>query len=81
MFTHVYTLILRSAGTYTVKIDNAEVESGDLENDWDFLLPKKIQVMQCVIELKHNKPSNEKTWNEWRKYYLEKQLTTAFFGL
>ena len=57
----MYTLILRSAGTYTVKIDNAEVESGDLENDWDFLLPKKIQVMQCVIELKHNNPSNEKT--------------------
>ena len=50
----MYTLILRSAGTYQVKIDNVEVESGELENDWDFLQPKKIQVMQCVIELKHS---------------------------
>ena len=47
MFTHLYTLIVKD-GKYEVKIDNAKVESGVLEEDWDFLLPKKIKVrLQC----------------------------------
>ena len=45
MFTHVYTLIVRPDNTYEVKIDNKKVESGELEADWDFLLPKKIKVI------------------------------------
>lgn len=41
--THLYTLILNSDQTYEVKIDNEKVESGSLEEDWDFLPPKKIK--------------------------------------
>uniref|UniRef100_A0A8C8S6F2 Calreticulin n=1 Tax=Pelusios castaneus TaxID=367368 RepID=A0A8C8S6F2_9SAUR len=41
-FTHLYTLILRPDQTYEVKIDNEIVESGNLEDDWDFLPPRKI---------------------------------------
>ena len=41
--THLYTLILNSDQTYIVKIDNEKVESGSLEDDWDFLPPKKIK--------------------------------------
>lgn len=41
--THLYTLIINPDNTYVVKIDNAKVESGSLEEDWDFLPPKKIQ--------------------------------------
>lgn len=40
--SHLYTLILRPDNTYEVKIDNAKVESGKLEDDWDFLKPKRI---------------------------------------
>uniref|UniRef100_A0A3P9ITP5 Calreticulin n=1 Tax=Oryzias latipes TaxID=8090 RepID=A0A3P9ITP5_ORYLA len=42
-FTHLYTLILNPDQTYQVKIDNEKVESGSLEEDWDFLPPKKIK--------------------------------------
>ena len=42
MFTHLYTLIVRPDNTYEVKIDNEKVESGKLEDDWDFLKPKEI---------------------------------------
>ncbi|KAG2463495.1 calreticulin [Polypterus senegalus] len=42
-FTHLYTLIVRPDNTYEVKIDNKKVESGSLEEDWDFLPPKKIK--------------------------------------
>jgi calreticulin len=41
--THLYTLIVRPDNTYTVKIDNEVVESGELESDWSFLEPKRIQ--------------------------------------
>nr|XP_033781151.1 calreticulin [Geotrypetes seraphini] len=41
--THLYTLIVRPDNTYEVKIDNSKVESGSLEDDWDFLPPKKIK--------------------------------------
>lgn len=43
VYTHVYTLIVKSDNTYEVLIDNEKVESGELENDWDFLPPKKIK--------------------------------------
>lgn len=33
---------MRPDNTYEVKIDNARVEGGSLEEDWDFLAPKKI---------------------------------------
>lgn len=41
--THLYTLILRPDQTYEVKIDNEKVESGTLEEDWDFLPPKMVK--------------------------------------
>ncbi|XP_061587695.1 calreticulin 3b [Cololabis saira] len=41
--THLYTLILNPDQTYEVKIDNEKVESGSLEEDWDFLPPKQIK--------------------------------------
>lgn len=40
--THLYTLIVRPDNTYEVKIDNSRVEGGSLDEDWDFLAPKKI---------------------------------------
>ena len=40
--THLYTLIVNPDNTYEVKIDNEKVESGKLEEDWDFLAPKQI---------------------------------------
>merc|ERR1711918_29972 len=40
--THLYTLHLKSDGTYSVMIDLNEVRSGNLEEDWDFLGPKEI---------------------------------------
>lgn len=42
-YTHLYTLIVNPDNTYEVKIDNKKVESGNLEDDWDFLPPKKIK--------------------------------------
>lgn len=41
--THLYTLVLNPDNTYVVKIDNEKVESGNLEDDWDFLAPKTIK--------------------------------------
>ncbi|KAM9310994.1 calreticulin [Gastrophryne carolinensis] len=43
VYSHLYTLIVRPDNTYEVKIDNGKVESGSLEDDWDFLPPKKIK--------------------------------------
>ncbi|XP_063787334.1 calreticulin [Pseudophryne corroboree] len=43
VYTHLYTLIVRPDNTYEVKIDNSKVESGNLEDDWDFLPAKKIK--------------------------------------
>ncbi|KAM8930565.1 calreticulin-like [Pelodytes ibericus] len=56
--THLYTLIIRSNNTYEVKIDNEKVENGTLEEDWDFLLPRKI------VDLNATKPLD---WDEREK--------------
>ena len=40
--THLYTLILNPDNTYEVQVDKEKVESGKLEEDWDFLPPKRI---------------------------------------
>lgn len=42
-FTHLYTLIVNPDGTYEVLIDNESAQKGTLEDDWDFLPPKKIK--------------------------------------
>lgn len=42
-FTNLYTLILNPDQTYEVRINTEKVESGSLEEDWDFLPPKKIK--------------------------------------
>uniref|UniRef100_A0A8C4TXR7 Calreticulin 3 n=1 Tax=Falco tinnunculus TaxID=100819 RepID=A0A8C4TXR7_FALTI len=41
-YTHLYTLIIRPDQTYNVKIDNKMVASGNLEDDFDFLPPRKV---------------------------------------
>ncbi|TKC49978.1 hypothetical protein EI555_010460 [Monodon monoceros] len=41
--THLYALIIRPNATYEVKIDNWQVAAGDLEDNWDFLPPRKIK--------------------------------------
>ncbi|KAL1116710.1 hypothetical protein AAG570_005182 [Ranatra chinensis] len=41
--THVYTLIVHPDNSYEVLIDNEKTESGQLEDDFDFLPPKKIK--------------------------------------
>lgn len=38
----LYTLILKPDQSYSVLIDNKEVQSGDLISDWDMLPPKEI---------------------------------------
>lgn len=43
VFTHFYTLIVNPDNTYEVLIDNSKVESGSLEEDWEFLAPKTIK--------------------------------------
>jgi len=41
--THLYTLVVRPDNTYEVSVDGEKKESGSLEADWDFLLPKEIE--------------------------------------
>eukprot|EP01132_Coremiostelium_polycephalum_P005327 gene5327-6643_t len=41
--THQYTLVLKPDNTYKVLIDNKEVQSGSLTEDWDLLPPKQIK--------------------------------------
>lgn len=50
VYTHIYTLIVKSNNTYEVLIDNERIEHGELENDWNFLPAKKIK------DLKARKP-------------------------
>ena len=57
-FTHLYTLIVNPDNTYEVKIDNEKAESGTLEEDWDFLEPKKINDPEA------KKPSD---WDDRKK--------------
>merc|ERR1712031_114053 len=41
--THLYTLIVKPDNTYIVNIDQKEVASGSLFDDWEFLKPKTIK--------------------------------------
>ena len=41
--SHMYTLVVKPDGNYTVSIDGAEVQAGELREDWDFLPPKMIK--------------------------------------
>jgi len=41
--TSTYTLIVKSDNTYEVRINNEEVQSGSLYDDFDFLQPKEIK--------------------------------------
>ena len=43
VFTHLYTLVLNTDGTYEVLIDNESAQKGSLTEDWDFLPPKTIK--------------------------------------
>merc|ERR1712086_517605 len=41
--SHLYTLIVKPDNTYEVQIDMNKVDSGTLEEGWDFLEPKQIR--------------------------------------
>merc|ERR1711977_551079 len=41
--SHLYTLIVKPDNTYEVQIDQNKVDSGKLEDGWDFLEPKQIR--------------------------------------
>jgi len=41
--THLYTFILNPDKTYTVKINNKEISSGEILKSWDLLPPKTIK--------------------------------------
>ena len=54
VYTHLYTLVVQPDGKYEVLIDNEKVESGSLEDDWDFLPAKEIKVrVRYVLERQH----------------------------
>jgi len=40
--SHLYTLVVKPDNTFEVFIDLESVRTGNLEDSWDFLLPKKI---------------------------------------
>ena len=42
-FSHLYKLVVTPDGKYTVAIDDKEVQSGELREDWDFLPAKVIK--------------------------------------
>uniref|UniRef100_A0A3B5AJK2 Calreticulin-like n=1 Tax=Stegastes partitus TaxID=144197 RepID=A0A3B5AJK2_9TELE len=63
---HLYTLILNPDQTYEVKIDNEKVESGSLEDDWDFLPPKKIKDPE-IDDADDTKPEVSKLCVDWDK--------------
>ena len=50
-FSHLYTLIIMPNNTYSVLIDNVDVRKGNLEEDFDFLPPKKINVRKNLFVL------------------------------
>lgn len=50
--THVYTLIVKPDLTYEIRIDGVKKEGGKLEDDWEFLAPRKIK------DPKESKPSD-----------------------
>merc|ERR1712086_256941 len=41
--SHLYTLIVKPDNTYEVQIDMSKVDSGSLNDGWDFLEPKQIR--------------------------------------
>ena len=41
--THLYTLVVKPDNTFEVLIDLESVKSGNLVDNWDFLLPKEIK--------------------------------------
>lgn len=41
--THVYTFIVKPDNTYETRIDGEVKESGNMKDDWKFLLPKEIK--------------------------------------
>jgi len=41
--THVYTLVVKPDNTYEILIDGESKQTGSLEEDWDFLEPRKIK--------------------------------------
>merc|ERR1739838_27359 len=72
VFTHLYTLVLNTDGSYEVLIDNEKAESGTLTDDWDFLPPKTIKDPEAkkpadwVDNAKMDDPEDSKP-EDWEK--------------
>merc|ERR1719320_1174627 len=72
VFTHLYTLIPNTDGSFEVLIDNEKAESGTLTDDWDFLPPKKIKDPEAkkpadwVDNAKMDDPEDSKP-EDWEK--------------
>ena len=72
VFTHLYTLIVNTDGTYEVLIDNESAQKGSLTEDWDFLPPKKIKDPEAskpddwVDQAKLDDPEDAKP-EDWEK--------------
>merc|ERR1712079_214339 len=72
VFTHLYTLIVNTDGTYEVLIDNESAQTGSLTDDWDFLPPKKIKDPEAkkpddwVDQAKLDDPEDAKP-EDWEK--------------
>lgn len=50
--SHLYKLVVTPDGKYSVAIDDTEVQSGELREDWDFLPPKVIKVSHHLLGLR-----------------------------
>lgn len=82
--THQYTLILKPDNTYEVLIDNEKVESGKLEEDWDFIPPKKIPDPNAkkpddwIEDPRMDDPTDTKPAG---KIDIKSSLSSIFFGI
>lgn len=54
-FTHLFTLVINPDNTYILKIDNKDMASGKLKEDWNFLPPEQL------VDYKAKKP---KDWDD-----------------
>jgi calreticulin len=77
--THLYTLIVKPDRTYTVNIDQKEIASGNLVDDFAFLPPKEIKDPEVskpadwVDESQMADPEDEKPedWDDEEEYIID----------
>jgi len=62
VLTHVYTLVLKPDQSYQVLIDQKEVASGKIDEDWKMLGSKKLKILM---------PKNQKTGMMFQKLQIQ----------